>query len=301
LGLKNVARTASGKVDHAKLSMKDRMAIVRGMRKRRRRGQLLTSTLSAKRSIRTPSPTSAPAAEAVSPETTASEASSSPDQYKGHVTEIERVEIQTPITLATSDISDLRPRLETDLLHCDQPQFLLNLDLFPPAVVDSILDSLKIEADAKLEYRNLTYIPEMTDKKHKISYNYLAPDINSPPLLRTRQRIRPQTAPASRMTSRSNSRATTPDRSITRQQSNASSEQMDPPPLPSLPPTTTSSLTSAEQQPKNEAGRAALESELFGLKQRSDELQSILNANKRTISTRVSFKKTKTFSKYLQF
>ena len=30
LGLKHVARTPDGKIDHAKLSMKDRMAIVRG-------------------------------------------------------------------------------------------------------------------------------------------------------------------------------------------------------------------------------------------------------------------------------
>ena len=33
LGLKHVARTPDGKIDHAKLSMKDRMAIVRGMLK----------------------------------------------------------------------------------------------------------------------------------------------------------------------------------------------------------------------------------------------------------------------------
>ena len=38
LGLKNVARNSNGKIDHGKLSMKDRMAIVRGNRKRRRKG-----------------------------------------------------------------------------------------------------------------------------------------------------------------------------------------------------------------------------------------------------------------------
>ena len=41
LGLKHVARTPDGKIDHAKLSMKDRMAIVRGMRKRRKKGAFL--------------------------------------------------------------------------------------------------------------------------------------------------------------------------------------------------------------------------------------------------------------------
>ena len=40
--MKHVARTPDGKIDHAKLSMKDRMAIVRGMRKRRKKGAFLT-------------------------------------------------------------------------------------------------------------------------------------------------------------------------------------------------------------------------------------------------------------------
>ena len=41
LGLKHVARTPDGKIDHAKLSMKDRMSIVRGMRKRRKKAALM--------------------------------------------------------------------------------------------------------------------------------------------------------------------------------------------------------------------------------------------------------------------
>jgi hypothetical protein len=76
------------------------------------------------------------------------------------------------------------------------------LNLFTPKEVDNVLDVVQEFSKKKLEYRNMTYIPEMLDKKLKISYNYLAPDINSPPLLRTRQR-RPVTSnTASRMTSR---------------------------------------------------------------------------------------------------
>ena len=45
LGLKHVARTPDGKIDHAKLSMKDRMAIVRGMRKRRKKAAAAAASL----------------------------------------------------------------------------------------------------------------------------------------------------------------------------------------------------------------------------------------------------------------
>ena len=99
-------------------------------------------------------------------------------------------------------------------------QFLTNLNLFEPTEVDQILNILDEDAKQKIDFRNMTYIPEISDKKHKISYTYLAPDIQSPPLLRTRQR---NSANPSRMTSRSNSRATTPDRNlISRQMSNDS-------------------------------------------------------------------------------
>ena len=122
----------------------------------------------------------------------------------------------------------------------------------------------------------MTYIPEILDKKQRY-YTYLAPDINSPPLLRTRQR-RPVNGTgsntASRLTSRSNSRATTPERSVTRQLSSVSSSN-----------DSNESSTVANGR-KDVSEKVALENELSGLKKRSQELQSILGANKRTISTR---------------
>merc|ERR1711994_33517 len=88
-----------------------------------------------------------------------------------------------------------------------------NLNLFEPKEIESIQEVL--EKDAK---------PEISDKKHKVSYTYLAPDINSPPLLRTRQRRPVFGGGSSAMASRTNSRATTPDRisNLSRQMSNDS-------------------------------------------------------------------------------
>ena len=39
----------------------------------------------------------------------------------------------------------------------------------------------------KREIRNLTYVPQITDKKYRVGYSYLAPDVVSPPMLRARQ------------------------------------------------------------------------------------------------------------------
>merc|ERR1712228_45318 len=90
-----------------------------------------------------------------------------------------------------------------------------------------------------------------------MGYTYLAPDINSPPLLRTRQRRR----------------VTTPERSVTRQLSNVSSSN-------------DSNESINAHGKKDPTEKMTLENELSDLKKRSEELQSILGANKRTISTR---------------
>ena len=167
--------------------------------------------------------------------------------------------------------------METNLKKCSQLQFLANLDLFTPKEVDSVLDIVQTFSRKKINYRNMTYVPEMLDKKQRY-YTYLAPDINSPPLLRTRQR-KPVNGTgsntASRLTSRSNSRATTPERSVTRQLSSVSSSN------------DSNEGNNLANGKKEISEKVALETELSGLKKRSQELQSILGANKRTISTRV--------------
>ena len=33
----------------------------------------------------------------------------------------------------------------------------------------------------------MTYVPEIRDKKLRVGYSYLAPDVTSPPMLRARQ------------------------------------------------------------------------------------------------------------------
>ena len=277
LGLKDVARTSNGKIDHAKLPIKDRMALVRGMRKRKNKN-LKNGTTAKKRS---PSPENS--SEQQSPGGGATDASGDENaQYRAHISETTKFEVKPPKlrnhdeTTMNGVLASRRP--ETVLKTCSKLQFLTNLNLFEPTEVDQILNILDEDAKQKIDFRNMTYIPEISDKKHKISYTYLAPDIQSPPLLRTRQR---NSANPSRMTSRSNSRATTPDRSlISRQMSNDSE-------------------SSSKRSTDNE--RASLENELQDLQKRSDELKSLLSSKKqRTVSTRVSFLKASMICNFLQ-
>ena len=282
LGLKDVARTTDGKIDHSKLAMKDRMAIVRGMRRKRKR-----LTNGSKKSS-PEEPDDEEEEEILEESTEEGNVVDNALLYKGFVTEIEPFDTDTPELFDDHNLIEIekkRRRLDggsnTDLDHCDQNQFLCSLNLFRPVDVSSIVELLNEDAQKKLNYRNLTYIPELSDKKHKLSYTYLAPDINSPPLLRTRQRRThhtDSTAVSSRMTSRSNSRATTPERSITRQLSSASNESSH---------LDGGGLTAASSSSKKEE-KSATENELNALTIRLDELQTVLAANKRTISTRVS-------------
>ena len=57
--------------------------------------------------------------------------------------------------------------METDLKKCSQLQFLANLDLFTPKEVDSVLDIVQTFSRKKINYRNMTYVPEMLDKKQR--------------------------------------------------------------------------------------------------------------------------------------
>lgn len=271
LGLKNVARTVEGKIDHGKLSMKDRMAIVRGMRKRRRK--LCTNGVIQAPQQPLPKKAGSPIMNddnETESNIEVNEASEliGENQYNGFVKENERFEAKPPFYDDSNCNEFAKRKIETSFKICSQDEFLANLDLLPPQELGTVLDVIEDFAKRKLNYRNMTYIPEMSDKKHKISYTYLAPDFNSPPLLRTRQRRQVNSNTTSRMTSRSNSRATTPDRSITRQ---------------------LSSVSSNDSMESNAKEKTALESELSELEKRSSELQLQLGANnKRTISTRVS-------------
>ena len=263
LGLKDVARTSDGKIDHAKLGIKDRMAIVRGMRRKRKK------MLNGKKSSASPDVENDDVTEEHPTESGQEEPIDSAPQYNGFVSDNEPFNVEPPEMFADDQLVEIekkRRRTETHLESCDKNQFLCNLNLFTPVDVCSIVSLLNEDAQKKLNYRNMTYIPELSDKKHKMSYTYLAPDINSPPLLRTRQRrTHTDTAGSSRLTSRSNSRATTPERSITRQLSSASNE----------------SETVAKKE-----DRSQLEVELNSLVKRHDELQTVLA--KKTISTRVT-------------
>jgi len=270
LGLKHVARTSDGKIDHAKLSMKDRMAIVRGMRKRRKKGAFLIEQEGKKSKITIGS---LDENESIQNELD-DRGIVAEGQYNGFINaSFEKFHANPPVYDGSDCNAVEKRKIETDLEKCSQPQFLANLDLFTGKEVDSVLKVVQTFSQEKIHYRNMTYIPEILDKKQRY-YTYLAPDINSPPLLRTRQR-RPVTSnTASRLTSRSNSLATTPERSVTRQLSSVSSSNDS---------NEGNTLANGKKDP---AEKMALENEMADLKKRSQELQSILGANKRTISTR---------------
>merc|ERR1719195_1213150 len=86
----------------------------------------------------------------------------------------------TPTFVELKDNFELEKRRpEINLATCDKPSFLTNLNLFEPKEIESIQEVLEKDAKRKILFRNMTYIPEISDKKHKVSYTYLAPDINS--------------------------------------------------------------------------------------------------------------------------
>ena len=53
--------------------------------------------------------------------------------------------------------------------------------------IDKIYQQQDNIREKKREIRNLTYVPEIRDKKLRVGYSYLAPDVTSPPMLRARQ------------------------------------------------------------------------------------------------------------------
>ena len=167
LGLKDVARTSDGKIDHAKLAMKDRMAIVRGMRRKRKRYTNANKKASS-------SPDQAVGEELEEDILDGSleeggEVMDSAKQYKGFVTDIEPFDTETPeffddLNLIEMEKKRRRLDVSSEEADIDQNQFLCSLNLFRPMDVSSIVDLLNADAQKKLNYRNLTYIPELSDK-----------------------------------------------------------------------------------------------------------------------------------------
>lgn len=89
------------------------------------------------------------------------------NQYKGHVTDIEKFQM-TPTFVELKDNFELEKRRpEINLATCDKPSFLTNLNLFEPKEIESIQEVLEKDAKRKILFRNMTYIPEISDKKHK--------------------------------------------------------------------------------------------------------------------------------------
>ena len=55
--------------------------------------------------------------------------------------------------------------------------------------INTIYEQQDCIRQKKREIRNLTYVPEIRDKKIRVGYSYLVPDVTSPPMLRNRQGV----------------------------------------------------------------------------------------------------------------
>jgi len=97
LGLKNVARTNDGKIDHGKLSMKDRMAIVRGMRKRRKKSTANEHAKKNEESINVEDNSDSNNEASISSSSEAAPETISESQYNGYVIDSEKYEAKPPI------------------------------------------------------------------------------------------------------------------------------------------------------------------------------------------------------------
>ena len=71
------------------------------------------------------------------------------------------------------------------------PLILTLDDLFLGLVTSESIDEIyKQQENIRVktrDVRNLTYVVEIRDKKLRVGYSYLAPDVTSPPMLRARQ------------------------------------------------------------------------------------------------------------------
>ena len=68
-----------------------------------------------------------------------------------------------------------------------QNSLILILGLISEKSTEEVYEQLISIRDKKREVRNLTYVPEIRDRKLRVGYSYLAPDVTSPPMLRARQ------------------------------------------------------------------------------------------------------------------
>ena len=72
-----------------------------------------------------------------------------------------------------------------------KPLILTSDDLFLGLVTSESIDEIyKQQENIRVktrDVRNLTYVAEIRDKKLRVGYSYLAPDVTSPPMLRARQ------------------------------------------------------------------------------------------------------------------
>jgi len=114
-----------------------------------------------------------------------------PGQFKGDVTpdEVDRTRVLKPDEGHETEyleVDDAVVPQERTLETVDHGQFMLNIGLLTPEGTDIVCRQRSDERRVKNNWRNLTYVPEISDRKHRVRYTYLSPEMTSPPLLRAR-------------------------------------------------------------------------------------------------------------------
>jgi len=180
-------------------NIKDRMAIVRGMRKKKRNGGggggggngSQSSARARQRNERALSNAAALGLDVNA------ELVLQPGQFRGDITEdeisdtaVRELPEEATTTVANGPDTDAKvdaDRKENTFNAIQLDQFMLNLGLLTPEGSDQFNRKWLDVRKRKNDWRDLTYVPEITDQKQRVRYTYLSPEIGSPPMLRARQ------------------------------------------------------------------------------------------------------------------
>ncbi|XP_040574713.1 uncharacterized protein [Lepeophtheirus salmonis] len=149
-----------------------------------------------------------------------------PGQFTGYITSYNRftpdgyLDLKEKLKVDAENQEEfILPRIERVISNVQRNEFMNNLDLVLPVTLREMEERARFLNAKRIEYRNLTYIPELSEKKHRIDYNYWRGDYNSsPPTLRTRARVangnnNQSSSKSTRLSRSSSSRAASPQSS----------------------------------------------------------------------------------------
>lgn len=184
----------------ASVNIKDRMAMVRGMRNKKKKGNGngRGSSAAAKQRLERANSNAIALGLDVNAELVLK-----PGQFRADITDDEIalnsvLELPNDLVTGMGDTEYTEEAAEVakefTFKAIDLNQFMLNIGLLTPVNCNKVEKRWLEERKVKNHWRNLTYIPEISDRKHRVRYTYLSPEIGSPPMLRGRQQNQGATA-----------------------------------------------------------------------------------------------------------